>query len=172
MRSISLFEQWMTAVKIEWNSEALKLADESRNNMAVRATKDLHLSQTLCVIPKAALLSVRNSSLAAALNDARIGGGLALAVALLHEMLKGPDSHWCDLRYTGSCCCARAMRCVRSLHWPFVVGSSCHSCCLQQLFHCAIKHTSSSVQAWLHPVLATARILANLLVGRVEESCS
>lgn len=92
------FVAWMGAQGITWNDAAVKLthSDVAGNNMVVRAAKDIYAGCSLCVLPKSALLSVENSGLAGVLAAERVGGGLALTLAVLRELLLGPDSPWYD----------------------------------------------------------------------------
>lgn len=64
--------------------------------LAIRALKDVKEGQDLCTIPKSACISVRTSSIADVLERERLGGGLGLTVALLHEMSLGTESKWCE----------------------------------------------------------------------------
>lgn len=50
--------------------------------------------QLFCVIPRAAILSPRTTRLAAVLEQERVGGGLALTIAVMYEASLGPDSKW------------------------------------------------------------------------------
>lgn len=50
--------------------------------------------QLLCVIPRSAILSPRTSRLAAVLEQERLGGGLALTIAVMYEASLGADSKW------------------------------------------------------------------------------
>lgn len=51
-------------------------------------------AQLLCVIPRSAILSPRTSQLAAVLEAERLGGGLALTIAVMYEASLGQESKW------------------------------------------------------------------------------
>lgn len=50
--------------------------------------------QLLCVIPRSAILSPRTTRLAAVLEQERLGGGLALTIAVMYEASLLADSKW------------------------------------------------------------------------------
>ena len=91
------FKEWMRHVGMSWDHvDDLKLVSQANNGACCIMTEGkLARGQTLCVIPKSALLSVHNSKLAGCLEAERVGGGLALAVAVMREHLLGTDSKWC-----------------------------------------------------------------------------
>lgn len=63
--------------------------------LGVFAKTDIPMGHRLCFIPKTAVLSARNVAIADALEQAQLGGGLALNVAVMHELAHGPASPWC-----------------------------------------------------------------------------
>jgi len=62
--------------------------------LAVVATQGIIEGAVLVTIPKTAILSVENTSLAPFLEKNRIGGGLGLVLACMHEVALGPKSPW------------------------------------------------------------------------------
>ena len=66
-----------------------------RYHYAVYAKRDLAVdTPVVTAIPKAACLSARTCSVAEQLKAARLGGGLALNIAILHERSLGERSRW------------------------------------------------------------------------------
>ena len=66
-----------------------------RYHYAVYAKRDLAVdTPVVTAIPKAACLSARTCSVAETLKAARLGGGLALNIAILHERSLGERSRW------------------------------------------------------------------------------
>lgn len=83
---------WLAAqgVTIE---PCMAVVDAPGGGVRVVAAADVAAGGRLARVPKSALLSVANSRLAEALEDARIGGGLALVLAVAVEAAD-PDSRW------------------------------------------------------------------------------
>jgi hypothetical protein len=96
---LSDFITWMKEHDVRWKQDVLQLnalnTQATPCNVAVLARRNIKRGDTLCVLPKAALLSVNNSELADVLSNEQIGGGLALTLAVLREMLLGSASQWC-----------------------------------------------------------------------------
>ena len=66
-----------------------------RYHYAVYAKRNLAVdTPVVTAIPKAACLSARTCSVAETLREARLGGGLALNVAIMHERSLGEGSRW------------------------------------------------------------------------------
>ena len=66
-----------------------------RYHYAVYAKRNLAVdTPVVTAIPKAACLSARTCSCAAALRAERLGGGLALNIAIMHERALGERSRW------------------------------------------------------------------------------
>jgi hypothetical protein len=63
-------------------------------NVAAAGSAAAAGAQVLCMIPRAAILSRRNTSLASVLEAERLGGGLALTIAVMFEASLGPASFW------------------------------------------------------------------------------
>lgn len=55
---------------------------------------DVPEGQVLATVPRHAVLSAANSSLADLLAVERLGGGLALVAAVMYEASRGPRSKW------------------------------------------------------------------------------
>lgn len=90
------FEQ--RAVSIE---PTISIEIEPDGTMSVSATvgSNIEVGSVLCTIPKErAVLSIRTSPIADLMEGGqeslRIGGGLALIAATLHEVSLGPASQW------------------------------------------------------------------------------
>ena len=64
------------------------------HGMGVKALHDLKEGDVIGTIPKEACLTVKTSGAAAAIEEAQLGGGLALAVALMYERARGELSPW------------------------------------------------------------------------------
>jgi hypothetical protein len=62
--------------------------------LAVVASQGINEGAVLVTIPKTAVLSVKNTSLAPFLEENRIGGGLGLVLACMHELALGTKSPW------------------------------------------------------------------------------
>eukprot|EP00775_Hariotina_reticulata_P007777 gene7777-7975_t len=60
----------------------------------VFAVNDIEENQLLCMIPRKAILSRRTTQLADLLEEERLGGGLALTIAVMYESSLGCDSQW------------------------------------------------------------------------------
>jgi len=67
--------------------------------LAILASHDIEEGAVLVTIPKAAVLSCKNTSLAPFLEEHRIGGGLGLVLACMHEVALGPQSPWYALTH-------------------------------------------------------------------------
>ena len=66
-----------------------------RYHYAVYAKRNLAVdTPVVTAIPKAACLSARTCSVAETLREARLGGGLALNIAIMHERSLGEGSRW------------------------------------------------------------------------------
>lgn len=90
---------WFEDVGVQLNAEILRLelmhaGPAGSSARCVRATKDINEGDQLGVIPKAALLSIRTTSVADIIRSERLAGGLGLIFAAMHERSLGPDSHW------------------------------------------------------------------------------
>jgi SET domain-containing protein 6 len=94
---LQAFLEWMSGVGITW-SEAIKfepaLAACSGASWGITAAADVREGDLLAQIPKSAVLSVRNTTLADVLALEGIRGGLGLTIAVLHEYTMGEKSRW------------------------------------------------------------------------------
>jgi hypothetical protein len=94
------FAKWMRkAAKIEWEDSVVRFgsgADACPGDaFGVWAAADIKSGDTLCTIPKTALLSIRNEGITDILETERFNGGLGLALAVMYEQGKGKSSKWC-----------------------------------------------------------------------------
>ncbi|KAL0040401.1 hypothetical protein WJX77_006166 [Trebouxia sp. C0004] len=60
----------------------------------VAAARDVPEYDTLCEIPKEAVLSVRNSAIANLIEEEQLGGGLGLILSIMYEVSIGARSKW------------------------------------------------------------------------------
>jgi hypothetical protein len=94
--TIAEFETWMRQAGIWWNDELIAIeADRDTGAWRVAAQRPIVESDLLAAIPKASVLSARNSSIADVLVEEGIGAGLALTIAAMHEHCLGERSKWC-----------------------------------------------------------------------------
>ena len=66
----------------------------TEDGLGVYATRDIAEGEVLCVIPKSSILSTRNTSLSELLQKHRLGGGLGLVLAVVHELGLRDKSPW------------------------------------------------------------------------------
>lgn len=89
---------WFEDKKVTYDAQAIEIrADEiiySGEALAVFAKGDIEEGRVLVTIPKSAVLSIRNTSLRDFLEEHRVGGGLGLVLAVMHEAALGPKSPW------------------------------------------------------------------------------
>ena len=90
---LAAFESWMRANCVTYDHNLLELRT-GNGGCGIFARRHVEEGVTLCSIPKAAILSVRNASIAEILEENCIGGGLGLIVAILHELSLGSRSKW------------------------------------------------------------------------------
>jgi SET domain-containing protein 6 len=86
---------------ISWDETVVQLSEGlpgcAPPGWGVHAVADVQPGHVLAVIPKSAILSCVNTSIADILVKERIGAGLGLVVAALYERCIGADSRWCAL---------------------------------------------------------------------------
>ena len=99
-------ESWLRSVGISWDEKAVEIregppgggdGDEKHYSgvgLGVWALKDIKEGDTLCNIPKSALLSIRNTEVSDIIEEENLGGGLGLVFAVLYEMSIGEKSKW------------------------------------------------------------------------------
>jgi hypothetical protein len=92
------FDAWLGSQGVWYNHALLDLrraqdASEAAP-CAIYARQSIPEGAALASIPKAAVLSRRTAACAALLEARRLGGGLALAVAVMGELLRGDRSRW------------------------------------------------------------------------------
>lgn len=89
-------KSWMHANDILWSTSTVTLCggNSSEDSFAIEASRDISEHETLCEIPKDAVLSIRNSVLANLLEEEELGGGLGLILAIMYEVSLGKESKW------------------------------------------------------------------------------
>ena len=89
---------WFAEHQITYNRSAIGIRavseEYSGEALGVFAIRDVEEGSVLVTIPKASVLSVRNTSLAGFLEKHQLGGGLGLVVSVMHELAFGPKSPW------------------------------------------------------------------------------
>jgi hypothetical protein len=85
--------QWLKKAGISWNEDRVLLRP-CRDGLGVVAVEDIEEGKELCVIPKTAVLSVKNTGIADILEEHRIRGGLGLIIAIMYELGLGKASFW------------------------------------------------------------------------------
>ena len=88
---------WFELVGISVNAQLIRLQPMpgSRQACEVVAVRDIAAGAVLGEVPAAACLSPKTCSIASLLEEEKLGGGLALTVAVMHEVALGPRSKWC-----------------------------------------------------------------------------
>lgn len=96
--SLNRLLAWFKDCHIAYDADLIELRGDpslySGEGLGIFARKDVPEKAVLASIPKAAVLSVQNTSLAAFLKENRIGGGLGLVFSLMHEAALGEASAW------------------------------------------------------------------------------
>ncbi len=89
-------EAWMHNNGIVWNPSTVSLCGGTKGEVdfAVAAARDVAEHETLCEIPKEAVLSVRNSAIADLIEEEQLGGGLGLILSIMYEVSIGARSKW------------------------------------------------------------------------------
>ena len=79
-----------------WNASNIKLCGgrDGSGPFAVEACCDIAEGDTLCEVPKSAVLSMRNSAIADLIEQEQLGGGLGLILAVMYEASIGHKSKW------------------------------------------------------------------------------
>jgi hypothetical protein len=88
---------WFKAQHITWSPDIeLKAGAKGCAGAAygVFASNDVEEGALLCTIPKAAVLSVRNTGIADVLAEQKIRGGLGLILGVMYELGLGEKSPW------------------------------------------------------------------------------
>lgn len=96
--SLATLLPWFKDNGITWNEELLEVRSDlpatGGGSLGVYAKVDIIEGAILCQIPKSSVLSVKTTSISDILEDAKIAGGLGLAIALMHEHSVGSNSRW------------------------------------------------------------------------------
>ena len=81
---------------INWDQQALDIqsGEHGQGPFAIYAKTQFEASDTLCTIPKSAVLSVKNSQIADLIEKEQLGGGLGLILALMFEHSIADKSQW------------------------------------------------------------------------------
>ena len=89
-------EAWMHNNGIIWNPSTVTLCGGTNGEVdfAVNAARDVAEHDTLCEIPKEAVLSVRNSAIADLIEEEQLGGGLGLILCIMYDVSIGARSKW------------------------------------------------------------------------------
>lgn len=83
---------WLAANGVWWDQEAICFAESPVESLGVRSLRRVACGAVLATVPKAAVLSVRNASLAPQLQGLPLETALRLAIC--GERLLGPSSRW------------------------------------------------------------------------------
>lgn len=90
--------EWMDAKSIWWNKDLMRFGDgsglEDSGGTGLWAREHVLADEQLCRIPKNALLSIRNTSIADLFEEAEVAGGLGLILAVMFERAQA-SSPWC-----------------------------------------------------------------------------
>lgn len=91
-------ESWLRSVGIWWDTSLIRIQGGCSNcsgpALGIIAEQDIQENKLLCVIPRSAILSPRTTQLAAVLEAEKLGGGLALSIAVMYEASLGAASRW------------------------------------------------------------------------------
>ena len=89
-------QQWLQDHGIRWDRTAVSLRGgaPAETSFSVLALLGIPEGDTLCEIPKNAVLSVRNSAAADIIETEQLGGGLGLILAIMFELSLGAESTW------------------------------------------------------------------------------
>ena len=87
-------ENWFTENQITYDKDKLIINVAPDHSIFINALQDLELDQTVCRIPKEAVLSVRNCGIADIMEENLISGIFGLTFALVFEQSKGELSPW------------------------------------------------------------------------------
>jgi hypothetical protein len=94
----STFDAWLSSQHVWYNRALLDLRRDSSSSSsapcAIYARSNIREGDLLARVPKSAVLSRHTSACASLLERQRLGGGLALAVAVMCELLRGEQSRW------------------------------------------------------------------------------
>ena len=87
---------WMSDRGITWDAQKVDIRGGKDDSppFAVFAHRDIEENETLCDIPKSAVLSVRNTGIADLIEHEQLGGGLGLILAIMFEFSIAKESAW------------------------------------------------------------------------------
>ena len=100
MSAALLVSEWLVQAGVSAGPIDI-VSDGTAGGIRVIAAQCLRPDTTLAVIPKSAVLSVHTSCIAPVIARAEIGGGVALALAVMVEQALGARSFWAG--YLSSC---------------------------------------------------------------------
>lgn len=109
-KAVRLLE-WMESKAVWWNRNLMRFRDARGLDSAgvglwAQNQQPVSDGDHLCTIPKSALLSVRNTSIADVLEAEKLSGGLGLSFAVMFERAL-PASPWCAPPAPPSADCAQ-----------------------------------------------------------------
>ncbi|GAQ91145.1 hypothetical protein KFL_007340050 [Klebsormidium nitens] len=93
MRSLRPFLRWMSDHGIVW-ADGIHFRADGSGRWGVYAGRDMEEGEPIVRIPKESCLTASNTGAAAQIEAACLGGGLALAVAVMYERSRGASSPW------------------------------------------------------------------------------
>lgn len=87
---------WMQENGITWDHQALDIqsGEHGQGPFAIYAKRQFEVNDTLCTIPKSAVLSVKNTQIADLIEKEQLGGGLGLILAIMFEHSVANKSQW------------------------------------------------------------------------------
>lgn len=110
---IQPFLTWMQANGVTMQSMRLVAHDEAQADVAMHTTAGVADGDTICIIPKTAVLSTKTSSISDIIELEKLGGGLGLVFAVMHEQALGSASKWSESTPTAQCKCASSAHSAR-----------------------------------------------------------
>lgn len=87
------FERWLEKMGVTWNREGIEFVTRT-NGFGVVAKRDVDAGETLARVPMDACLTAKNCCVAEQIARRKLGGGLALSVAIAAERARGKASKW------------------------------------------------------------------------------
>ena len=94
------FLEWLRSNDVSMHSVCMVARDEAQANVVVHSTSAIAEEDTICTIPKSAILSTKTSSISDIIEREMLGGGLGLVFAVMHEQALQSASKWCDCATT------------------------------------------------------------------------
>lgn len=87
---------WIQENGVTWDHQALDIqsGEHEQGPFAIYAKRQFEVNDTLCTIPKSAVLSVKNTQIADLIEKEQLGGGLGLILAIMFEHSIAGKSQW------------------------------------------------------------------------------